>query len=237
MLELSSIRKSGRIKGYIGAVALFTFVGMTNPGGVSGAETRQHGAHVHGVGNLNIAVQENDVFLELDSPAANIIGFEHKPENDEQFQAVHNAVSLLKRGGKVFIINESAGCSLHEAEVKTEIMGDGHGPNCNHDHDREHDGHEEHASHDHDKEQNDEHYEEHEQEHDGHQHEDHDHSGHSDIAATYHFECSSPDKLNELDVRLFNRFEGFETIHVQLLTPEKQTAVELTPEKHVVQLR
>jgi hypothetical protein len=49
----------------------------------SSAATRQHGAHVHGIGALNIAQENNELFIELTTPAANIVGFD-APRTDEQ---------------------------------------------------------------------------------------------------------------------------------------------------------
>ena len=47
---------------------------------VGGPERRtQPGPHEHGVASLNLVVDGNLVSLELDSPAANLVGFEHTP--------------------------------------------------------------------------------------------------------------------------------------------------------------
>ena len=39
-------------------------------------------AHEHGVGSLNLVVDGNDVSIELDSPADNLLGFEYLPTSD-----------------------------------------------------------------------------------------------------------------------------------------------------------
>ncbi len=188
---------------------VFTFLFFVGLAGVGVSETRQHGSHVHGVGKLNVALDGNDLILELRSPAANIVGFEHAPENEQQTQEVHEAIELLKEGEKLFALTAKAQCSLHEAHVDNDMVK-GH--------------HEEHEAH----------HQEHE---DSHSEKDHaDGSDHSEFEATYHFECGDPDSLKAIDVRLFSHFPGFEELEVQLLTPKRQTAVELTPKKFQISL-
>lgn len=204
------------------AVFLFMLFGMTSLGV---AETRHHDSHVHGFGEMNIGVEGNNIMFELKSPAANIVGFEHAPETDQQKETVHEAVELLEKGDKLFVMSEKAGCQLHEAHVESD-METGH-------HDEHHEGHgephEEHGDHhkDHDGEHADhgDHGDAHEKE-----------SVHSEFAATYHFECSKPEMLKSINVALFEHFKGFEEIHVQLLTPKKQTAVTLTAKKNEISL-
>lgn len=49
------------------------------------AETeRQHGAHEHGAAKLLIAQEGEHVEIILETPAYNIIGFEHMPSTEEQ---------------------------------------------------------------------------------------------------------------------------------------------------------
>ena len=46
----------------------------------------------------------------------------------------------------------------------------------------------------------------------------------------------SPNSLKAIDVLLFSHFPGFEELEVQMLTPKRQTAVELTPKKFQLSL-
>jgi Protein of unknown function (DUF2796) len=66
------------------------------------AEHREHGPHVHGMAELNVALDGNVLWIELNSPAMNIVGFEHAPQSAEQKAAVHDATETLKDGGHVF---------------------------------------------------------------------------------------------------------------------------------------
>lgn len=59
------------------------------------AEIRHHEAHTHGIADLNIAVDDDLVFIELESPAVNLLGFEHKPQNDAQQKALTDTLEVL----------------------------------------------------------------------------------------------------------------------------------------------
>ncbi|MFL9877386.1 DUF2796 domain-containing protein [Herbaspirillum rhizosphaerae] len=58
-------------------------------------------------------------------------------------------------------------------------------------------------------------------------HEDHD--GHADMDADFSFQCAYPERLQRIDVKLFDAFKGFNSIDVQLVTPKRQGAAKLTP--------
>lgn len=187
-------------------LVIVMFLSLAN---FAAAESRQYGSHVHGTGELNVAVDGKNLIIELASPAMNITGFEHEPKNEEQAHTVHEAIEQLSDGKLLFILTKEAGCNLHDAHVETDLM---------------HESSEHENSHHHD-----EHKKKSKQEHD------HD-SAHSEFEATYHFECTSPDKLKAITVQLFELFPGFEELHVQLLTPKGQTAIELTPKKSHISL-
>jgi hypothetical protein len=62
------------------------------------AEHRQHGAHVHGLAILNLALDGQQIRIELHSPAANIVGFEHAPASAVHHAALDQAVARLQDG-------------------------------------------------------------------------------------------------------------------------------------------
>ncbi len=173
-------------------------------------EHRQHGSHVHGIASMNLALEGDEVHIELDSPAANIVGFEHAPSSDADHAALDKAVAMLKDGDKLFEFNESAGCSLEKAHIESALLEEEH-------------GHEEHDKHEHDK-----------HEHDKHGHDEHEEEVHSDIEVVYHFECAKPGKLSQLTVELFEAFPGMEKLNVQYVIENKQGAAELTSSSHVI---
>lgn len=163
---------------------------------------RDHDAHEHGVGQLNIAVEKNQLHIELTSPAMNIVGFEHQPRDEKQHTAVEQAVAKLKAAEQLFITSTSASCTLKEAEVETSLM-------------KEHDEHE-HHDHDHGHKHEHEHAEE---------------EAHADFVAHYAFECAKPDQLSDISVKLFEAFPATEELEVQLLNGAKQSAMELNATK------
>jgi hypothetical protein len=167
-------------------------------------EHRQHSAHVHGIAALNLALEGQEVYIELDSPAANIVGFEHAPSSKADRVALDRAVAMLKDGDRLFRFNIEAGCRMENADLTSSLLDDEHG---------------EHKA-DHEHETQDEH------EHEG--------ETHSDIEAAYHFECNQPGKLTQLTVELFEVFPDTEKLHVQYIIESKQGAGKLTPADHVV---
>jgi hypothetical protein len=174
-------------------------------------EHRQQEAHVHGIAALNLALEGNQVQLELDSPAANVVGFEHVPSSDEDQAAMDKAVARLENGDALFRFNDEAGCRMQAATVTSELIED------------EHAGAHDQDAHDHaDEEAGD--------------HDEHGHDGepHADILAAYHFECDSPNQLARLTVGLFEAFTGMEEIKVQYVIENKQGAAELTAQDQVV---
>ena len=168
-------------------------------------EHREHGAHVHGIAALNLALEGSEVHVELDSPAANIVGFEHAPSSEADHAALDKAVATLKDGDRLFRFNEDAGCRMEEARVASELLDEEH----------EHEGHTKEG-------------------HEDEQHE-HEGETHSEIEAGYHFECDEPGKLTQLTVELFDAFPGTEKLKVQYVIESKQGAAELTATNHVVQ--
>jgi hypothetical protein len=167
---------------------------------------RQHGAHVHGIAALNVALEGEEVHVELDSPAANIVGFEHAPSSEADHAALDKAVATLKAGDQLFKFNPEAGCRMEKTAITSALLDEEHGKHGS-----------EHAD-DHGHEKKEVHGDE----------------THSDIDAVYHFECDQPGKLTQLTVELFEAFSGMAELSVQYVIETKQGAAELTPANHVV---
>lgn len=175
---------------------------------IMAGEYRQHGAHEHGVAHLNVAVEGNDLTIELFSPAANIVGFEHYPRTQVQKDQVKEARKKLEATQTLFQLPAQAQARVLRSMVETDIDSDSSDALHHHEQDGVHEEDEK-SGHDH-----------HE---DGHVHE-----RHSDFKAEYHFICNKPEKLGYLDVILMRIFPGIERIEVQILTDTGQAAKELT---------
>ena len=148
---------------------------------------------------------EEELELELFSPAMNLLGFEHAPANAADEAKIASARSQLEQPQALFGLPAAAGCSLSEQQFAGELLGSAHA------------GYQRGDQHDHKQEHK-------------HGHDDHEAAGHSDIEAHYQFDCSKPDALQALDLKgLFESFPGTEKIQVQLIGPNGQQGVELTP--------
>ena len=98
-------------------------------------EYQQHSAHVHGHAKLFVAVDGNALEIMLESPAMNLLGFEHEPESPEQLAAVDKALSDLNNPQALFAISEQADCVLSEKEIEAPYQ-----EKASH-HDHDHDNH------------------------------------------------------------------------------------------------
>lgn len=178
-------------------------------------EYRQHSAHVHGHVEFNIAQDGSDLLLEITAPGADVVGFEHAPENAEQEKTLQHAVATLEDSNALFAINPQAQCEIEEVHVE-HTLGGQHEEHEHHDHEG-HD-HDEHAHHDHDK-----------HEHDGHEGHDHsEHSDHGEFTVQYRFHCAQVGELSRIQTDWFNQFPSTESINVNLFTDTTQSATSLT---------
>ncbi|MEJ2321882.1 MAG: DUF2796 domain-containing protein [Gammaproteobacteria bacterium] len=110
-------------------------------------EQLQLGAHVHGVARLTFVVEGNAIQMELQSPAANIVGFEHAPAIEADHAAIDRAVALLEDGDALFRFNAAAGCRMTENSLDSALFEASHAKQ-EHAHDRhehEEEGHDNHA--------------------------------------------------------------------------------------------
>ena len=167
---------------------------------------RQHGAHVHGQIEFNIAQDGNELLVEITAPGADVVGFEHAPTNDAEKQQLKDAVAKLSHADNVFTLTSAAGCKVEHQSVTHTLGADKHDHEEHHDHDK-HD-HEEH--HDHDKH-------------------DHESGGHGEFTVEYHYECDNVSAISNIETSWFSQFPSTESIKVNLLTDTKQAAMELKP--------
>lgn len=63
----------------------------------SSTDQLSHETHVHGVATLNVLLEDHAVFMEFESPAMNLWGFEHAPVNDEQNALFISTQRTLRR--------------------------------------------------------------------------------------------------------------------------------------------
>ena len=157
------------------SLAVLIFSLLTPAVGQAALETGESlGAHVHGVAELNVAQDGNQMEIEFHTPAANVYGFEYKPRTEVERVLVHKVNEKLEHGDDLFGLTAAASCKLTEAHVKNEHEEHEHDEHKEHEeHEHEHDEHKEHEEHEHEHDEHKEHAE-HEHEHDEHkEHEEH----------------------------------------------------------------
>jgi len=191
---------------------------------------RELGSHEHGSAFLNIAVDDGQVFLELESPWDNLVGFEHAPSTDEQHELVDNAIALLNQPEQLFSF-DGGGCVADDATVESGMASGDDDHHDEHAHDDNHDKDDDHHDEDGHGDDHDKHDE------DAHGHDDHaDEGTHAEVLATYTFNCSEVNQLSAINVTLLKLWSGFEDLDVQLIGPGGQAAVELGQSESVVDI-
>ncbi|QLL12802.1 DUF2796 domain-containing protein [Pseudomonas chlororaphis] len=157
------------------------------------------GAHEHGVARLNAALDGQTLELELESPAMNLVGFEHAASTDADKAKIAAVRAQLEKPLALFSLPPAAGCVVAQQELESPLFGD-----KPEDHDEDHDEA---------KDAN------------GHEH----HHEHSEIHAHYQFTCATPGALKSLDLAgVFKTFPATQKIQVQLISPSGQQGVEAT---------
>ncbi|HHX35270.1 MAG TPA: DUF2796 domain-containing protein [Gammaproteobacteria bacterium] len=79
------------------------------------------GAHVHGVASLNIALEDQQLTMQLESPAMNIVGFEYTPSSAKDQQAVVDAERTLKNEQLLFSLTSAAQCALSSLTIENDL--------------------------------------------------------------------------------------------------------------------
>lgn len=199
-----------KIQRFLSITALTAAAGLCPPVTFAGA------AHVHGHGQLDVAVLDGRLHIELRSPAMDIVGFEHAPRNATQRRQLESALGQLRNADALFLLPAAADCRLTEVHVESQQAPGAH------------DG-----EHDQDHHRDDDH---------GHSHDDiHDHGDktgdpHSAVTALYQYQCENPAVIEAIDVQLFAEFPDVETLQVQLLTETEQRAVTLSADNTRIRL-
>jgi hypothetical protein len=72
--------------------------------------------HLHGHAELRLALENSSLEVYLESPSANIVGFEHRATSDQQIQAAEAAKSILESPTEIFSFSDG-NCSLSHSNV------------------------------------------------------------------------------------------------------------------------
>ena len=170
-------------------------------------------AHVHGEGRVNIAIDGNRIYMALEFPGADIVGFEHEARSSEEKAAVVKAIAQLSDPMQLLRFEADADCVFRTANAATKGEHE------------EHEG-EEHAEH-----------EEHE-EHEGEDHaEQEDKEAHGTFVAEYEFECANISALGLIDFIYFSLFNNAHSLDIVLIDGNGQRRTEIDRANPVLQLK
>ena len=166
-------------------------------------------AHLHGYAELTLALEGNILEISLESPSANIVGFEYKATSPEQIQVAKNAKAVLESPEGLFTFSGGS-CSLQKSNADLSTLIEEVDEDDSH-HEEQHHGHDDHDG-------------EHEE-------------IHSEISASYSYVCQQGETLDTVTIKLIEQFPGIEKLKAMWLTDTKQGAVELTATSNHIRIR
>ena len=222
--------KSHLIKKVVIVLLMYFSVNIHASEAVS-SEHRQHEAHVHGEAKLNILIDGTTLVFELKTPALNVLGFEHKPKNEQQKEKLNKANQILAVYENVISIPDLS-CEKTQVEIVSPYA-DSHN---NDDHDDDH-GHDEEHEHDDDHEHGHDEEHGHDDEHDHDEEHEHHEEGHSEYYLSYSLTCDDINRLEYIEVRLFDNFDGFESIEATWINQTGAGSTEVTKEKRIIRIK
>ena len=182
-------------------------------------EARQLNAHEHGVGQLDIAFDGDQIAMELHAPGADIVGFEYGAESAEDRAAVDAAVAALAKPLDLFVLTEAAGCSIVNASagLESEEEHDAHDDDHDDDHAANEGSHDDHAD-------------------EGHENEA-DEADHTEFHAEYLLTCADPSAVTDITFAYFDAFPNALEVEVQVISDTGATSFEVERDAPTLDLR
>jgi hypothetical protein len=105
-----------RLHIWLGVSLLLICVGMG-----AAAEKRHTDTHVHGVAEINIAVEGAKAVIEFRAPAESVMGFEHEAKSDSDRKKRDAALELLRaKKDQLVLFDSKLGCK--PSEMKTKVV-------------------------------------------------------------------------------------------------------------------
>lgn len=78
---------------------------------------RQAGAHTHGVANLLATIEGNELYVELESPLYNLLGFERAPKGEAEIAAWMAAARAVRAPAQILGLPPAAQCQLSKSSL------------------------------------------------------------------------------------------------------------------------
>ena len=81
-----------------------------------------HGRHVHGEAEMHVVLHGTELLIEIQSPLANLVGFEHSPKNRQQQEALDRMKAVLNDAHRVFELTAEAKCALKTVVLDSPVF-------------------------------------------------------------------------------------------------------------------
>jgi hypothetical protein len=81
------------------------------------AQMRHADSHVHGTAQLTLVMAQGQVSMALSIPAADIVGFERQPRDDQEEAAIAEVIQSLSDPLSLFSFSPDPGCELASSEI------------------------------------------------------------------------------------------------------------------------
>lgn len=202
-------------------------------------DVRSADSHIHGGAVLSIVSEKNMIFVELETPLYNLLGFEYAPRTPEEKTTVEEVEARIAQPQSLISFNDEANCkfndlgspaALFETHIAKDEDEDEHGHDEDHgdEHDDDGHGHDDHADHEEVATHDDHDHDDNDNEH----HDEDDHvSDHKDIILKYSLNCANIEKLKSVEVDVFAYFPNFSELDLVYLGPSQQMSAELSASK------
>lgn len=95
---------------------------------------QEHINHIHGLSEIQLAIEDEEIAIHFQSPASNIVGFEHLAKSSKEIEQVKNAKAILSTPTSLFSFN-GANCKAISSLIDVSgLMGtqDGHTQHSTH---------------------------------------------------------------------------------------------------------
>ncbi|SMF39547.1 Protein of unknown function [Alteromonadaceae bacterium Bs31] len=187
--------------------SIIIFVIYGTLGSVGAFAQHSQDAHTHGQAHVTLVFENRHLVVEMTTPAANMLGFEHQPRSDPQWKVHEKLNQKLQRPDELIVLQPA--CVLESSMVEL--------PFKRPEHDKSHEQHLSQAHH-HNHEQDGEAYAE-----------------HRDIYSRYEWLCEHT-AIPKLNFRYFNEYPDFKAISVLWIINGKQGMSELNKRTRTLEI-
>jgi hypothetical protein len=172
--------------------------------GVPIASAHEPTAHVHGRATLEVAIEGGSVQISLDSPLDSLLGFERAPRNEKERQSVREMSRKLRQSDHAFVVPPQSQCRLDSVQLESAVIEQSLLAA----------GSDSNAVKDRDKSSVNS------------------PDVHSELSATWHFQCAAPESLQGVKVSLFQYFPSLKRIDAAVVGPKGQSRTRLSPKSN-----